>query len=90
MPQRTRCAECGGTLAQRTITHTQAWGEQLYRFDRVPALVCAQCGQAWLPAEVSQLVDKVIQAKPRPKKFYKVPVFSFLDLAKASRPARSS
>ncbi|MBI3666619.1 MAG: type II toxin-antitoxin system MqsA family antitoxin [Acidobacteria bacterium] len=84
MQRRIKCAECGGTLAQRTITHTQAWGDQLYRFDQVPALVCTQCGQVWLPAEVSQLVDEIIQAPPKPKKFYRVPVFSFSELTKAS------
>jgi hypothetical protein len=32
------CAECGGTLKKKTITHTQPWGEELYRIENVPAL----------------------------------------------------
>ena len=81
MPRKNKCAECGGTLQKKTITHTQPWGEQLYRFESVPALVCAQCGHVWLEAAVSQQIDEIIQNKQRkPKRYQKVPVFS---LAKA-------
>lgn len=83
MKQPQKCAECGGTLKKKTITHTQPWGEELYRFEDVPALVCAQCGHVWLSAEVSQMIDKIVQKQEKPKKYQKVPVFSFADLAKA-------
>lgn len=82
MRQRKICAECGGTLEKRTITHTQSWGGELVRFEDVPALVCAQCGHIWLSAEVSQLIDGIVQKQPKPKKYQKVPVFSLAELAK--------
>ena len=75
MKHGTKCAACGGTLVHRNTTHTQACGDQLYRFDQVPGLVCLQCGQTWLPAKVSQAIDRIIQAPPKPKKFVKVPVY---------------
>jgi YgiT-type zinc finger domain-containing protein len=87
---RTKCAECGGTLEQRVITHTQPWGpHKLYRFNRVPALVCAQCGQVWLSAPVSRLIDQVIRKPPKTKKFLKIPVFSLSELPRrlTARPA---
>ncbi|MDA2925282.1 type II toxin-antitoxin system MqsA family antitoxin [Acidobacteria bacterium AH-259-L09] len=83
MKQIKKCAECGGTLEKKTITHTQPWGKELYWFENVPALVCRQCGRAWLSAEVSQMIDEIIQKQPKPRKYQKVPVFSFPDLAKA-------
>ncbi len=83
MTHRTKkCAECGATLEEKTITHTQPWGEELYRFVNVPAWVCLQCNHVWLSAEVSQLIDETIRRQPKPKKYQKVPVFSLTDLAK--------
>jgi len=55
----TRCGECGGSLHEKTIVHTQPWGDDLYRFEDVPALVCAQCGSVWLAAQVSQAMDGI-------------------------------
>jgi YgiT-type zinc finger domain-containing protein len=70
------CSRCGGTLEHKTITHQQPWGTELYEFENVPALVCRQCGEVWLEAEVGQLMDKIIQQHPEPKKYHQVPVFS--------------
>jgi len=59
-----------------------ALGQELYRFEKVPALVCAQCGDVWLEAAVSQLIDDIIQKQPKPKKYQKVPIFSIAELTK--------
>lgn len=82
MPQLKKCAECGGTLRPKTITHTQPWGQELYRFENVPALVCAQCGRIWLSGKVSQTIDHLIEKQPKPKKYQKVPIFSLGQLTK--------
>ena len=71
-----RCPECGGQLTAQAIVHTQPWGERLYRFEHVPALVCTQCGQALLEAAVSQEIEKIIHGHRRPTKYLRVPVFS--------------
>lgn len=83
LPKIKKCGECGGSLREQTIVHTQPWGEQLYRFENVPAFVCQQCGNVWLAAEVSQLMDEVIQTHRKPKKYQRVPVFSLTELSKA-------
>ena len=80
MRKQRKCGECGGTLVKKTITHVPPWGDELYRFEEVPALVCIQCGHVWLPAEVSQLIDEIVQEHPKPKKYQKVPVFSLAEL----------
>jgi YgiT-type zinc finger domain-containing protein len=54
----TVCSRCGGTLEHKIITHQQHWGDELYEFENVPALVCCQCGEVWLEAEVAQLILK--------------------------------
>ena len=70
------CARCEGSLERRPITHQQPWGDELYEFENVPALICRQCGEVWFEAEVSQLMDKIIQQHPEPTKYHQVPVFS--------------
>jgi YgiT-type zinc finger domain-containing protein len=77
----TTCAQCGGTLEPQTITHQQPWGGELYEFENVPALVCRQCGQVWLEAGVGQLIEKVVQHHPAPKKYHHVPVFSLTEFS---------
>lgn len=75
------CAQCGGTLEPKTITHQQPWGEELYEFENVPALVCRQCGEVWLNAEISQRIDEIIQHHPQPKRYHQVPVFSLAEFS---------
>ena len=83
LPKIKKCGECGWSLREQTILHTQPWGEELYRFENVPALVCQQCGHVWLTAEISQLMGEAIQKHRKPKKYQKVPVFSLVELSKA-------
>jgi YgiT-type zinc finger domain-containing protein len=73
------CARCGGSLERKTITHQQPWGDELYEFESVPALVCSQCGEVWLAAEVGQLIERIIQEHPTPKRYHQVPVFSLAE-----------
>ncbi len=75
------CPVCGGSLERRTITHQQPWGDELYEFENVPALVCAQCCEVYLEAEVGQLMEKIIQKHPTPKKYHHVPVFSWAEFS---------
>lgn len=58
------------------ITHQQPWGAELYEFENVPASVCRQCGEVYLDAQVSQLIDAVIKRNPEPKRYHQVPVYS--------------
>ncbi len=77
----TDCARCGGALERQTITHQQPWGDDLFEFENVPALVCRQCGEVWLEAEVGQLIEKIIQQHPQPKRYHQVPVFSLAEFS---------
>jgi len=76
-----KCTHCGGKLERQTITQQQPWGSELYEFENVPALVCRKCGEVYLEAEVGQLIDKIIQQHPEPKRYHQVPVFSLAEFS---------
>ena len=72
-----QCADCGGEFTRKTITYDQPWGEEdLYIFEKVPALVCSQCGATYLEGKISQTIDEIIKTHKKPEKYRKVPVFS--------------
>ena len=72
-----QCTECGGEFRRKTITYDQPWGdEELYIFEKVPALVCSQCGAVYLDGKISQAIDEIIKSHKKPEKYKKVPVFS--------------
>jgi YgiT-type zinc finger domain-containing protein len=81
MPNPANCARCGGSLERKNVTYQQPWGDELYEFENVPALVCRQCGEVWLEAEVGQLIDRIIAEHPSPKKYHRVPVFSLAEFS---------
>ncbi|MBI1744939.1 type II toxin-antitoxin system MqsA family antitoxin [Candidatus Acetothermia bacterium] len=69
------CPLCGGLIEDRTIVHEERDAQgHLYIFENVPARVCDQCGEVWLPAATIDLLDEVI-AKAKPKKTVETPVY---------------
>jgi len=69
------CGFCGGSLRAKTLPHYDYnWGDKTYRFENVPALVCAVCGEVFFEAPVSQAMNKVVSGNPEPKRFERVPV----------------
>ena len=62
-----QCSHCGGSLHAKTLPyHDQLWGDETYRFENVPALACAACGEVFFEAHVSQAMDRVLQSEPKP------------------------
>lgn len=69
------CPLCEGVLEDQVITHEGRDAEgHLYVFENVPARVCDQCGEVWLPAATVDLLDEAI-AKAKPRKTIKTPVY---------------
>lgn len=75
------CALCCGGLESKIVTHQQPWGNELYEFENVPALVCRQCGEIWLGHKVTQAIDAIIERRPQPKRYHQVPVFSLSEFS---------
>ena len=69
------CTYCGGSLHARTLTYYDvAWNEKTYRFENVPALVCAACEEVFLEASIDQAIDKALNEKAKPKRYEQIPV----------------
>ncbi len=55
-----KCPNCGSNLEKKIISHTLTRSQKVFDFEDVPVLVCAQCGEGWLEAEVlSSIRDRV-------------------------------
>ena len=49
------CSHCGGSLHAKTLLYyDQLWGDETYRFEGVPAVICAAFGEVFFEAHVSQ------------------------------------
>lgn len=70
-----QCCYCGGSLHPKILPYyDQLWGGETYRFENLPALVCAACGEIFFEAAVDQAMDRVLQGHLEPKRFAQVPV----------------
>ena len=69
------CGYCGGSLHPKSLPYyDQEWEGKTYRFENVPALICAACGGVFFEAAVDQAMDDVLIRMPEPKRFAKVPI----------------
>ena len=69
------CSFCGGSLHPKILSYYDyQWGDETYRFEHVPALVCVACGELFFEAPVSQAMNKIVAGKPEPKRFAQVPI----------------
>ena len=71
-----RCAVCGGTLRDTTITHEERRGLEVYLFQNVPAQVCEACGEIWIEEKTLQEIDRLIK-QGQPARKVETPVFDF-------------
>lgn len=69
------CPLCNGVIEEKTITHEERDAQGIfYIFENVPARICTQCGEVWLPASTIKLLDHAI-AKAKPRRVIQTPVF---------------
>lgn len=71
------CPICGGELKKELVSYDEPWGTKIYRFEDVPALVCSDCGEIFLAAEVSQEIERIIAAHEQPDRYEEIPVSCF-------------
>ena len=72
------CDFCGGELHPGT-TRLELWlGEELIVITDVPGDVCDQCGEAYLSAETSEQLDRLVEERESraPEKYLRVPQYS--------------
>ncbi len=69
------CQACGGSLTFEKVNLEDYQGGRLYIMEKVPAFVCENCGEVWLPEPVMLDFEKMIETvkqkkrnKPKTKK----------------------
>lgn len=64
------CQACGGPVALERVNLEDYHGGKLYLMESVPAYVCEECGEVWVPepimAEFEKMIETVkLHGKPR-------------------------
>jgi YgiT-type zinc finger domain-containing protein len=54
------CAACGGSLALEKVNLEDYQGGKLYVMESVPAYVCQECGELWVPEPIMKEFEKMI------------------------------
>ncbi len=55
------CEACGGSLALEKVNLEDYQGGKLYMMENVPAYVCQECGELWIPEPIMNEFQKMIQ-----------------------------
>ena len=55
------CAACGGFLTLEKVNLEDYQGGKLYMMEQVPAYVCGECGEVWVPEPIMLEFEKMIQ-----------------------------
>ena len=63
-----KCPNCGGNLEKKIISHTLTRGHKVFDVEDVPVLVCDQCGEGWLEAEVLSSIRERVRNHASAKK----------------------
>ncbi len=70
MEIKNRCPLCGGSSGEGTTTFTVDYGAGLLVVRDVSAIVCSQCGEAWIDDTVAARLEEIVQeAKTGQKQF---------------------
>ena len=71
------CQSCGGFLSLEKVNLEDYQGGKLYMMEAVPAYVCQECGEVWVPEPIMHEFEKMIatvkQQKSRKKGTSKAP-----------------
>ena len=55
-----KCAICGGVGRSGKTTLSVDTGDRVIVLRKVPATICAQCGEEWLSDAVAEKVERVV------------------------------
>ncbi len=59
--EKSRCPLCGGHKTTGNTTHTADLGSGLVVVRNVPAVMCSQCGEAWIDPETARRLERVVE-----------------------------
>jgi len=61
------CQACGGSLELEKVNLEDYQGGKLYLMENVPAYVCQECGEIWVPEPIMQEFEQMIETAKRKK-----------------------
>lgn len=56
------CALCGGKKRKGETTYTIELGFGVVVVRHVPALICTQCAEEWIEADVAKELEKIVES----------------------------
>jgi len=56
------CALCGGKKRKGETTYTVELGFGVVVIRHVPALICTQCAEEWIEADVAKELEKMVES----------------------------
>jgi YgiT-type zinc finger domain-containing protein len=59
------CAACGGHLELEKVNLEDYQGGKLYMMEQVPAYVCQECNEIWVPEPIMAEFEKMIETAKR-------------------------
>lgn len=62
------CQACGGALTLEKVNLEDYQGGKLYLMEKVPAFVCQECGEVWVPEPVMLEFEKMIEITKKHRK----------------------
>ncbi len=68
------CSFCGGEVKEEKVELDYRYHGKLFIFQNVPAGVCQQCGEKYVPAKVAKEIEHRIQTKEKWDKTISVPI----------------
>ncbi|NDJ85575.1 MAG: YgiT-type zinc finger protein [Chloroflexi bacterium] len=68
------CLSCKGHVEEKRVTHLQAYHDQWYIVENLPALVCRQCGERFFTAQVYDVLHRLVVGGAEPVRIVEVPV----------------
>lgn len=55
------CEACGGELKPEKVNLEELEGGKLYLMENVPAMVCEECGEIWVPEPILKEFEKMME-----------------------------
>jgi len=71
-----RCFLCRGRVTPKRIEHLHRWGDIMVLVKGLPAEVCENCNEVYLPPASLRLLDDLMRSRDAPTEFIQVPVYA--------------
>ena len=71
-----RCYFCRGKVRAKKIEHLHRWGDAVLLVKGLPAEVCEECKEVYLPPASVHLLDELMTRQDQPTEFIRIPVYS--------------